>query len=117
MKKYRVIVNGTTYEVGVELMSEEDAAKAPAPQPVTPEKTPAPVAAGPGEAVKSPMPGTILEVKVADGARVTKGQVLMVLEAMKMENEIVAPVDGTVSGLAVSQGASVESGTQLCVIA
>ncbi|SDX33695.1 biotin/lipoyl-containing protein [Eubacterium barkeri] len=119
MKKYRVVVNGTEYEVGVELLGEDEVA---APAPVKPEASaPAPAvpaaASGDGEVVKSPMPGTILSVKVADGTAVTKGQVLMVLEAMKMENEIVAPVAGVVNGLSVVEGAAVESGAKLCVIA
>ncbi len=65
----------------------------------------------------SPMPGTILDVKVSAGQAVKSGQVLMVLEAMKMENEIMAPKDGTVTAVSVSKGASVESGTLLCTIA
>ena len=78
---------------------------------------PAPAAAGSGEPVNSPMPGTILDVKVAAGQAVKSGDVLMILEAMKMENEIMAPKDGTVTSVAVSKGASVESGALLCTIA
>ena len=63
------------------------------------------------------MPGTILSVNVKAGDSVKSGQVLMVLEAMKMENEIMAPADGTIASVGVSQGASVESGALLCVIA
>lgn len=62
------------------------------------------------------MPGTILDIKVAQGAAVKKGDVLMVLEAMKMENEIMSPCDGTVKQLAVNKGASVNSGDLLIVI-
>ena len=79
----------------------------------------APVAAAPagGETITSPMPGTILAVNVQNGASVNKGDVLMVLEAMKMENEIIAPVSGTVASVNVQKGASVETGATLCVIA
>ena len=78
----------------------------------------APAAAAPvgGETVTAPMPGPILDVKVAAGAAVKKGDVLMILEAMKMENEILAPCDGTVAALNVSKGTTVETGTVLCVI-
>ena len=100
MKKYKVNVNGTAYEVAIELM---DGAAAAAP-------------AG-GEKVCAPMPGTILDVKVANGAAVKKGDILFILEAMKMENEIMAPCNGTVASLSASKGAAVESGALLCVIA
>lgn len=105
MKKYRVNVNGTAYEVEIEEMTGAPAA-------------PAPVAAasGAGESITSPMPGNILAVNVAVGDMVKKGQVLMVLEAMKMENEIMAPHDGKVTAVAVAKGAAVESGTLLCTI-
>ena len=66
--------------------------------------------------VESPMPGTILDIKVASGAAVKSGDVLFVLEAMKMENEIMSPCDGKVVSVSVSKGAAVESGTLLCVI-
>ena len=115
MKQYRVIVNGTEYEVAVELLGDANVAAAPA----APTPTPAPVKAAPagGEQVKAPMPGTILSVKVANGTAVKKGDLLFILEAMKMENEIFAPCDGTVSGLSVKDGSSVQSGTLLCTIA
>ena len=100
MKKYRVTVNGTVYEIELEELT--DAAPAAAP-------------AG-GEQVTSPMPGTILSVNVAAGDTVKRGQVLMVLEAMKMENEIMCPCDGKIASVNTSKGASVESGTLLCVI-
>ena len=82
----------------------------------------APVAAAPaapagaGERVAAPMPGNILSVNVAAGDTVKKGQVLMILEAMKMENEIMAPCDGKVTSVAVTKGAAVESGALLCTI-
>ena len=112
MKKYRVNVNGTVYEVELEEMT-----GAPAAAPVA---APAPSAAAApaagGETVTSPMPGTILSVNVAAGDAVKRGQVLMILEAMKMENEIMCPCDGTVASVSVTKGAAVESGTLLCTI-
>ena len=112
MKKYRVNVNGTVYEVELEEMT-----GAPAAAPVA---APAPSAAAApasgGEKVTSPMPGTILSVNVAAGDAVKRGQVLMILEAMKMENEIMCPCDGTVASVSVTKGAAVESGTLLCTI-
>ena len=112
MKKYRVNVNGTVYEVELEEMTGASAAPASAPA-----ATPAPAAApAGGEKVTSPMPGTILSVNVAAGDAVKRGQVLMILEAMKMENEIMCPCDGTVSSVSVTKGAAVESGTLLCTI-
>ena len=113
MKKYRVTVNGTAYEIQLEeLTGAAPAASVPAAAPA-----PAPAAASAGgEQVTSPMPGTILDVKVSQGAAVKKGDVLMILEAMKMENEIMCPRDGTVASVNASKGATVESGTLLCVI-
>ena len=69
-----------------------------------------------GEQVAAPMPGTILSVNVQSGSAVKKGEVLMILEAMKMENEILAPRDGTVVSVSVSKGSSVQAGESLCVI-
>jgi len=112
MKKYRVNVNGTVYEVELEEMTGAPAA-APVAAPA-PSATAAPAAGG--EKVTSPMPGTILSVNVAAGDAVKRGQVLMILEAMKMENEIMCPCDGTVASVSVTKGAAVESGTLLCTI-
>ena len=114
MKKYRVTVNGTAYEIELEELTGAMPAAAPAAAPAPA----APAAAAPagGEKVTSPMPGTILDVKVAQGAAVKKGDVLMILEAMKMENEIMCPCDGKVASINTSKGAAVESGTLLCVI-
>ena len=90
----------------------------PAPQaPAAPAAAPAPVAAAAGEQVTAPMPGTILKVNVTQGAAVKKGDILVVLEAMKMENEILAPKDGTVAQLAVAKGSTVDTGALLAVIA
>ena len=108
MKKYRVNVNGTAYEVEIEEIT------AAAPAVSAPTAAPAPAAEG--ETVSAPMPGNILAVNVKPGDSVKKGQVLMVLEAMKMENEIVCPRDGAVVSVAVTKGASVESGAALCTI-
>ncbi|MBO5231678.1 MAG: biotin/lipoyl-binding protein [Clostridia bacterium] len=125
MKNYKVNVNGTEYKVSIELISETEAAApvaaAPAPSAPVAEAAPAPAApaaAAPagGEKVNAPMPGTILSVNVKVGDAVKKGQVLVILEAMKMENEIMAPVDGTVTFVGVNQGATVESGSAICVI-
>ena len=112
MKKYRVNVNGTVYEVDVEDISGAAPVAAPAAAPMA-----APVSApAGGEQVTSPMPGNILAVNVAAGDTVRKGQVLMILEAMKMENEIMCPCDGKIVSVSVTKGATVESGTLLCVI-
>lgn len=117
MKKYHVNVNGTNYEITVEEVTGAAAATAPvAPAPAA-APAPAPVAAGAGESINSPMPGNILAVNVAVGDTVKAGDVLMILEAMKMENEIQAPKDGKVTAVAVAKGATVESGTLLCTIA
>ncbi len=111
MKKYKVTVNGTAYEVELEEMS-GTATEAAATVPV------APAAAAPadGEKITAPMPGNILSVNVANGDTVKSGQVLMILEAMKMENEIMAPHDGVVQSVHAAKGSAVESGTLLCVI-
>ena len=111
MKKYRVTVNGTVYEIELEELTGA-APSAPA-APAAPAAAAAPAG---GEQVTSPMPGTILAVNVAVGDTVKRGQVLMILEAMKMENEIMCPCDGKIASVNTSKGASVESGTLLCVI-
>lgn len=118
MKRYRVNVNGTAYEIEVEELTGAAPAM-PAPAPAAPALS-GPAASDPhnakGEKVTAPMPGTILSVNVKPGDTATRGQVLMVLEAMKMENEILAPIDGRILSVDTSKGASVESGALLCVI-
>lgn len=121
MKKYRVNVNGTEYEIMLEALGEAGeplAVTASAPAAAAPAAPAAPAAAAPvgGETISAPMPGTILAVNVKDGDTVKEGDVLMVLEAMKMENEIMAPCGGTIGTVAVTKGQSVETGTVLCNI-
>lgn len=133
--KYKVTLNNRTYEVEVEegkamLVDEYEAYAPAAPAPVAA----APVAAAPaaapaapaapagaalasGEVVKSPMPGNILKINVSQGQKVNEGDVLIVLEAMKMENEIVATKSGTVAQIVTAKGAVVETGAPLVVIA
>lgn len=117
MKTYKVNVNGTEYEISLELMSESEVKnKAAAPaQAAAPTEVLAPAAAG-SETIASPMPGTILSINVQAGSTVKKGDILMVLEAMKMENEIMAPRDGKVSSVNTTKGATVETGTVLCTL-
>ena len=118
MKTYKVNVNGTEYAISIELMSEQEAAAAKSAPAAAPAQAPAaaPAAAGAGEEVKSPMQGTILSVKVKNGDAVSKGQVLFILEAMKMENEIMAANDGVITSVCVQEGAAVSNGTVLCTI-
>ena len=117
MKAYKVNVNGNVYEITLEVIDKAEI-KAPSAPAQAPAAASAPAAAPAGaQTIKAPMPGTILKVNVSNGQAVKKGDVLMVLEAMKMENEIMAPNDGTVSSVGVNQGASVESGTVLCTLA
>lgn len=133
MRKFAINVNGKSYEVEVEelfvegnvsrptsvatpVASAPQPAPAPAPAPASnPAKAATPVAEG-AELVKAPMPGSILDVKVQEGDTVTKGQVLAILEAMKMENEIMSPADGKISSVQVSKGGSVNSGDVMFAI-
>lgn len=124
---YKVTLKGRTYEVEVEagkamLLDEYEAIapSAPAPAaaaPVAAAPAAAPAITGAGEPVKAPMPGNILKVNVTAGQQVTEGQVLVVLEAMKMENEIMAPKAGTVTQVLVSKGSTVDTDAPLVVLA
>ena len=116
MKKYRVNVNGTVYEVELEeITGGAAAAPAAAAAPVATPAAPASAPAG-GEQITSPMPGNILSVNVSAGDTVKKGQVLMILEAMKMENEIMAPHDAKVAQVLANKGATVNTGDVLVVL-
>ena len=133
--KYKVTLNNRTYEVEVEegkamLVDEYEAYAPAAPAPVAAAPAAAAPAAAPaapaapagaalaaGEVVKSPMPGNILKINVSQGQKVNEGDVLIVLEAMKMENEIVATKSGTVAQIVTAKGAVVETGAPLVVIA
>ena len=131
--KYKVTLNNRVYEVEVEegqaMLVDEYALAAPAAPaaaapvaavPVAaaaPAAAAAPVAVAGGETVKSPMPGNILKINVTQGQQVSEGDVLIILEAMKMENEVVSTKTGTVAQILVSKGAVVETDTPLVVIA
>ena len=131
--KYKVTLNNRTYEVEVEageamLVDEYEAYAPAAPAPVAAAAlAAAPAAAAPaapagaalaaGEVIKSPMPGNILKINVSNGQKVNEGDVLLILEAMKMENEVVATKAGTVAQIVVAKGAVVETGAPLVVIA
>ena len=133
--KYKVTLNGRTYEIEVEagkaMCLDEYEAYAPAAAPAAPAAAPAPEAApapaatpaaasaapvAGGETVSAPMPGTILKVNVQPGQAVKAGEVLIVLEAMKMENEIMAPKAGTVAQVLVNRGATVDTGAPMVVL-
>ena len=129
MKNFRVTVNGNTYDVAVEEVAGGSApvtAAAPTPAPVA---APAPKAESKKEEkapkanvsgatpVKAPMPGKIFDIKVSVGDKVETNQIVIVLEAMKMENEIVTPIAGTVASIDVNKGDSVNSGDVLVTIA
>ena len=131
MRTFQVKVNGVPYQVEVEetadgfMPSPQAAPAAAAPVPVAAPAAPAPAAvpaapvAAPvagGEKINSPMPGTILDVRVSAGQSVKKGQVLCILEAMKMENEIISPRDGAVAQVVANKGASVNAGDPLMVL-
>ncbi|NLL92905.1 MAG: biotin/lipoyl-binding protein [Clostridiales bacterium] len=117
MKTYKITVNGNVYDVAVEETG-TGVVTTPVAAPMAVKTAPAveaPKATGSEGAVKinAPMPGKILSVKVSAGAAVKKGDVILILEAMKMENEVVAPQDGTIAGINVNEGTSVEAGAVL----
>lgn len=123
MKNYRITVNGTAYDVAVEEIGAGAAPATAAPvaapvaaAPVAAPAAPAASGAAGSVVVAAPMPGKILNVKSSVGASVKKGDVILVLEAMKMENEVVAPEDGTVASINVSAGDSVEAGETLATL-
>ena len=124
MKTYNITVNGVTYVVSVEEVSGEAIATAPvaaakaAPVATAPKKaSAAPKAGAAGSiAVKAPMPGNIIKVNVKAGDSVKRGDVLVVLEAMKMENDVCAPEDGVVASVEITQGATVETDAVLVTL-
>lgn len=126
MKNYTITVNGNVYEVTVEEGTSAGAAApraaaAPKAAPAVPVAAAAPKAAAPAGAagsvaVTAPMPGKILGIKAQAGQSVQKGEAIIVLEAMKMENEIVAPSDGTIASINVAVGDSVEAGATLATL-
>ena len=119
MKVYKVKVNGKVYEVELESVSEKAgniAAPAAPAQAAAPQAAPQPVASGAGNEQKAPMAGTILDVKVSVGQQVNAGDVICILEAMKLENEVVATTAGVVKSIAVSKGQSVQLDELIAII-
>ncbi|APT76653.1 hypothetical protein XO10_09200 [Marinitoga sp. 1135] len=136
MRKFNVKVNGKSYEVEVEELGVESSSQtvsqpvAPAPKPATapapapkPQPAPQPAPSKPASTapagknvVKAPLPGVVVDINVAEGARVTKGQKLLVIEAMKMENEILSDYDGVVESILVKKGDSIEGDQDLIII-
>ena len=125
MKSYRITVNGTVYDVQVEETGAQSApaqAAAPAAAPVqqaapaAQPAAPAPSGSGAGTPITAPMPGNILDIKVKLGDSVSANQVVIILEAMKMENEIITSVAGKVTGINVTKGQTVASGDTLITV-
>ncbi len=129
-KQYSVTVNGTVYDVIVEEVGAVQSApvavapaapvQTPAPAPAAPvaaAPAPASAPAGNGQKIDAPLNGTVLDVKVSNGASVKKGDLLFIIEAMKMENEILAPADGTITSVVAQKGATVNAGDTLATLA
>lgn len=118
MKNYRITVNGTAYDVAVEELGGSAAPAASIPAAPAAQAAPAPAASSAAGSitVTSPMPGKILAVKASVGQAVKKGEVVLILEAMKMENEVVAPEDGTIASINVAVGSAVEAGDTLATL-
>ena len=125
VKRYKVTIEDEVFQVSVESIEEDTPSArpiapsartgAPAPRPTAPSAKPA-VTTGSGKTVVAPLPGNMWKVKTAAGQAVKRGDVLFIIEAMKMENEIFAPCDGTVTSVSVSEGGAVNTGDVLCVI-
>jgi len=118
MKRFLIKVNGKEYDVEVNEVKEEKSVPQDKTKPVSgqlPAKGPVPTADG-GLKVTAPMPGTVLKIHTSQGAKIKKGEVLLILEAMKMENEIVSPSDGTIASLNILSGARVNAGDILLTI-
>lgn len=118
MKRYNITVNGKAYDVAVEEIGEDAPAMAATPAPAV-AAAPAPAAPAPvadGTKVTAPMPGTILDIKVAVGDTVAAGQAICVLEAMKMENDVNAPVAGKVLSINATKGSQIDTGAVIAVI-
>ena len=124
MKKFFVKVNGVGYDVeieevtgnGVQMPVQQTLAPAPAAVAQKPVQAAPAAAPAAGEAVKAPLPGTVLDIRVSAGQSVKSGDIMLVLEAMKMENEILAPRDGVVAGVSAVKGASVNTGDILVTL-
>lgn len=117
MKNYVITVNGNAYDVTVEEVGGEvSAPAAAAPKAAAPKKAPAPKAAVGGTPINAPMRGTIVDIKVKVGDKVSNGTVVAVLEAMKMENDIVSDKDGVVAAICVNKGESVETGAPVVTL-
>ena len=132
MRKFNITVNGEVYEVEVEEMGEEGTIVTPQPRRAAPAQAAKPVAkpvskpaarkaapAAPSAgsvSISAPMPGVILDVRVSEGQAVKNGDVLLILEAMKMENEVMAPQDGTIESVSIAKGSNVNAGDVMIVI-